>query len=116
MEESMELSYDRLRNECIPVGSKTPVCDCMRLHCLKRLPKSDGVQYTEDYNVVSSSGDGRWLFRAVAIHACQKVAHLLYSQEVMFGFSILFQTDSFLSAFAELRKATVSFVKSVRME
>jgi hypothetical protein len=32
------------------------------------------------------------------------------------GFSLPFQANSFLGAFAELRKATISFAKSVRME
>jgi len=100
----------------MPVGNKMTICDCMSLRGLKLLPKSDGVHYTEDYNVFFSSEDGRWLFRAVALHDCQKVAYLLYLQEAVFAFSRPFQAYSFLAAFAELRKVTVSFVKSVRRE
>jgi hypothetical protein len=77
---------------------------------------SDGVQHTGDYNAASSSDDGRWLFRTVALYACQKVAHLLYSQEAVFGFSLLFEAHSILGAFAELRNMTISFVKSARVE
>jgi hypothetical protein len=100
----------------MPVGIKMTICDRMSLRSLKTLPKSDYVQYTEDYNAVFSSDDGRWLFRAVALCGCQKLAYLLYSQEAVFAFSRPFQAYSFLGAFAELQKTIIGFATSVRME
>ena len=108
----MELSRDRLRSECVPDGTSwrsVTAWGCVVLNDYQNLT----VFSTQK---IITSDDGRWLFRAVALYACQNAAYLLYSQEAVFGYSFPFQAYSFLGAFAELRKATISFVKSVRME